>query len=95
MPRIKLAPSVGKNIKVHRQLLEMTQTELAKRVGVAPAYISQIESQLRRPSLKVLERIATELRVSTPALLANPGDMTKTQKINALRAILMDLREAS
>jgi len=43
----------GKHLRSCRKQRRMTQTELARIVGVAPAYVSQIESSLRMPILKV------------------------------------------
>ena len=59
----------GKHLRYSRKQRRMTQTELAHIVGVAPAYVSQIESSLRMPSLKVAKRFADALGVELPALL--------------------------
>ena len=62
----------GKNLRFYRKQRRQTQTELANRVGVAPAYVSQIESALRMPSLKVARRFAEALNVELPVLLGTP-----------------------
>ncbi len=59
---------LGKSLRLFRKTRRMTQTELANAVGVAPAYVSQIESSLRVPSLRVARRIAEVLHVELPAL---------------------------
>ena len=64
---------IGKNIKILRQMQGVTQTRLAEAVGVAPAYISQIESMIRVPSVKVTHRIAEALGTTVGTLLGeNP-----------------------
>jgi len=52
----------------------MTQTELAHAVGVAPAYVSQIESSLRVPSLRVARKIADVLHIELPVLLTSTAE---------------------
>jgi transcriptional regulator with XRE-family HTH domain len=84
----------GKNLRYYRKLRRLTQTDLATQVGVAPAYVSQIESALRMPSLKVARKFADVLRVNLASLLGNPetprtGDrMTDAEKLEALRGLL-------
>jgi transcriptional regulator with XRE-family HTH domain len=47
----------------------MTQRDLAKRVGVTPGYIAQLEMTIRTPSLAVLKRLARALGVPVTELL--------------------------
>jgi transcriptional regulator with XRE-family HTH domain len=56
--------------KALREKRGLTQEELAGKVGVTKAYISQLESGARKnPSLVVLKRLAKALRVPITALL--------------------------
>ena len=56
--------------KALREKKGLTQEELAGRVGVTKAYISQLESGARKnPSLVVLKRLAKALRVPITELL--------------------------
>ena len=93
---------LGKTLRQYRKTRRMTQTELATAVGVAPAYVSQIESSLRVPSLRVARRIAEVLHVELPALLggttADPiaeerlSDVEKLQLLRTLtRGVEQDL----
>ncbi len=50
-------------IRVFREYRDMTQRELAQKVGVNPAYLSQIETGRRGGSSKVLRSIANALGV--------------------------------
>jgi len=61
--------SVGKRIRKRRQILEMTQQELAKAVGVTPQHISAIEQDKRAPSLSSLAKLAEELGVTIDYLV--------------------------
>lgn len=88
----------GKHLRTCRKQRRMTQTELARIVGVAPAYVSQIESSLRMPSLKVAQKFADALRVELPVLLGTdeaapvPSDrMSDTEKLETLRGVVRAL----
>ena len=56
---------IGENIRFYRNLRGLTQTALARKVQVAPAFISQIEANQRVPSLKVTRRIGNVLGIDT------------------------------
>jgi transcriptional regulator with XRE-family HTH domain len=58
----------GPLVKEQRQALGITQAELARRLGVKPAYISIIEKNLRRPSLPLLQRMSDVLGVESQTL---------------------------
>jgi transcriptional regulator with XRE-family HTH domain len=87
----------GKTLRQFRKQRRMTQTELAGSVGVAPAYVSQIESSLRVPSLRVVRRIAEVLHVELPTLLGPPGErmmhdhLSDGEKLDALRGLMRSI----
>jgi transcriptional regulator with XRE-family HTH domain len=89
--------SIGKNIRILRQMQGVTQTRLAELVGVAPAYISQIESMIRVPSVKVTHRIAEALGTTVGTLLGeNPegaveGRLSKMEQIHLLKRLVLEL----
>jgi transcriptional regulator with XRE-family HTH domain len=49
-----------------------TVTALAEKVGIAPAYLSQLENGVREPSLTMVARLADALAVPISALLDVP-----------------------
>lgn len=53
--------SIGENIKDKREKLGITQLELAEAACVSNAMISQIEGNIKVPSLPVAFRIADKL----------------------------------
>ena len=61
---------VSRNIRTRREELDMTQTALARAVGVTPACISQIEADKRTLDVEALARLAEALRTSPSALLS-------------------------
>ena len=59
---------LSKNIKKRREVLGISQAVLAERVGTSTHYISQIEREIRFPTVDMLERIAVALEFDTPEL---------------------------
>ena len=88
---------IGKNIKILRQMQGVTQTRLAETVGVAPAYISQIESTIRVPSVKVTHRIAEALGTTVGTLLgensesSGDGRLSKLEQLHLLKRLVLEL----
>lgn len=86
--------SIGQNIRYFRHAKNLTQVELAAKVAVAPPYISQLESGIRLPSLKVARRIADALGVDVTVLLGaaarEPRKLTGQEKVEMLRVLLQD-----
>ena len=55
--------SFGEIVKEHRQAIDLTQAELARRVACATITIRKIESDALRPSIQIAERLATSLKI--------------------------------
>jgi transcriptional regulator with XRE-family HTH domain len=66
--------SLGTIIHRRRRQLELTQQEIARRIGVRANYIGYLERDLRRPSTGVLARLAKALDLDQEEMffLANP-----------------------
>ncbi len=65
----KQAETIGNKIRKLRRARELTQIELAVIVNISPVYLGFIENGRRRPSLKVLEKLARALKVKPSELL--------------------------
>ena len=61
-------------MRAHRLSLQISQEELADRCGLHRTYISQIERGLKSISLKVLFRLATELKRKAHVLVKEAED---------------------
>lgn len=62
--------TIGKRIKAHRIGRNMTQAELAERLGLSNVYISYIETgEKRTVSLEVLLRVVNEFDISLDSLV--------------------------
>jgi transcriptional regulator with XRE-family HTH domain len=72
--REQLAEPVGEGLRKHRQEAGMSLRALARKVGVSPSLISQIEHGKATPSVATLYAIVSELGVSLDELFFDqPG----------------------
>ena len=77
--------NLGERVKQRRQVLKITQQQLAKALGMTPQHISTIEQNKGSPSLPVVAKLAEELGVTTDyLLLGKEGIVTDT--IPAIKA---------
>lgn len=72
---------IGERILEARTRRNLTQEELAERVGSVASYISNIERKNKCPSLSLLRKIVKELDVSYDYLLMDDFDMDKQLEI--------------
>jgi len=70
--------NMGKRIRALRLEKNITQTELAQRIGVSKTMISSYELEQRAPSYEVLIKIAKFFNVTTDSLLG----IEKSQSVN-------------
>jgi transcriptional regulator with XRE-family HTH domain len=66
---MKLAKSLGVNVRRIRKEQGLSQEELADEVGLAVTYVGQVERAMRNPTLDVVERLARALGVKPLDLL--------------------------
>jgi transcriptional regulator with XRE-family HTH domain len=62
--------AVGQRIRAHRELSGISLRELARRLGLSPSAISQIETARSRPSVSTLYAIVSELGMSLDELFS-------------------------
>jgi|WetSurMetagenome_2_1015567.scaffolds.fasta_scaffold1311617_1 transcriptional regulator with XRE-family HTH domain len=55
--------TIGKTLRVLRNIAGIKQGDLASRINVSANYISLVENGKKEPSLKFLQRIADELKI--------------------------------
>lgn len=63
---------IGKRIEQVREEKGLTQSALAREMGVSQSAVSQIEAGERNPSYEMLRQIAAALKVSVPHLVGAP-----------------------
>jgi len=64
---------VGPRLRAHREQRQLSLRELARRLGVSPSAISQIETGKSRPSVSTLYAIVSELGISLDELFGGAG----------------------
>ena len=60
---------INEALRLIRIFHDVPQKELAVRLGIAPSYLSEIESGKKQPTLQILERYATEFRMPLSSIL--------------------------
>lgn len=75
---------LGENISYYRKLRELTQKELANKIGITASAMSRIESGKNTPTASNLQRIASALGVSVEKLKREKTKEPIVELINGL-----------
>lgn len=59
-------------IKERRRLLNLTQSELAERIGISTSYVSLLEKGQKQPTLGILQRMLRELDINFYSIRLTP-----------------------
>jgi transcriptional regulator with XRE-family HTH domain len=73
----ELEASVGPRLRERRSQSELSLRELARRLGISPSALSQIETGKSRPSVSTLYAIVSELGMSLDELFAPEAGNTR------------------
>jgi transcriptional regulator with XRE-family HTH domain len=76
---MNLANFFGLAVRRQRELLRLSQEELAARAGIDRTYISGVERGVRNPSLELMQRIATALGSDLDVLFATAREICGTK----------------
>ena len=60
---------LGEMVRSRRRVLALTQRSLAQKLGIQPSFVAFIENGRRRPSLRLIARLADTLGVDRQSLL--------------------------
>lgn len=82
----------GDIIRLGREAKEMTQAQLAEKLGVKWTQISQWERGERNPKIETLEKIADALQIDVRVLRNNPGNQTAKRDAGKPRPTLVPPR---
>mgnify|MGYP002626988762 CR=1 FL=1 len=64
----KILKNFGKQVKIKRKLAELSQEQLAEKLGIHRTYMSFIERGIRNPSLIMIFKISRALRIKLSEL---------------------------
>ncbi len=80
VPFLEAKAALQENLAVRRARLQLSQRALAARSGVNVAYITQIETGNRNPSLLILGRLAAALDTDIVGLLKKRRDASSARR---------------
>ena len=63
--------TIGKNIKLRRELLGLSQSELAEKTNITQAYISRLENEKFQPTAPVICSLAKALKCTADYLISD------------------------
>ena len=75
MSPMDLSRHFGAAVRRHRELVRLTQEDLADRAGLDRTYVSGIERGARNPTLKILQRLADALGADLDVLFATAREI--------------------
>ena len=94
---------MGKRVRKQRQLIGLTQQELAERIGASTSFVGHVERGTRKASLETLVALSNALGVGVDYLLAgslqsspdeeNPSGAMDPNRRLVIREILSTLQE--
>jgi transcriptional regulator with XRE-family HTH domain len=67
---------IGRRIRAAREAAGVSVRELARRIGVSPSHISQVERGLGSYSVATLYAVTSKLEISLDSLFESPGPTT-------------------
>ncbi len=74
--RVSGEDELGQRLRAYREARRLSLRELARRLGISPSAVSQIETGKSRPSVSTLYAIVTELGISLDELFSGTNDAT-------------------
>jgi transcriptional regulator with XRE-family HTH domain len=87
----EIGRDIGNYIRAQRTNAQLSLRQLAKMAGVSNPYLSQVERGLRKPSARILQQIATGLRISAEALYVQAGILDQRIGGPVVDAVLADI----
>lgn len=72
---MNLAKHFGQAVRQHRELVRLSQEDLADRAKLDRTYVSGIERGKRNPTLDVLQRLSTALGVDLDVIFATAREI--------------------
>jgi len=77
---VNLAKHFGQAVRKHREIVRLSQEDLADRANLDRTYVSGIERGRRNPTLDVLQRLSTALGVDLDVLFATAREIGRERR---------------
>ncbi|MEG0377484.1 MAG: helix-turn-helix transcriptional regulator [Eubacterium sp.] len=79
--------AIGLRIRKQRTFLNMSRDDLAKKIGITPTFLADIELGTKGFSLKSLNRFCNTLKMSADAILYEPKNYNETKYASVLQIL--------
>ena len=89
---LQLEVSIGRRVRLLRQRLQLTATELAAEAGLSPGMLSKIENGGTSPSLSTLKALARALNVPMTSFFADFEERRDCSYVRAGQGVLIERR---
>lgn len=86
----RVGPQIGQQLRVRRESSGISLRELARRLGVSPSALSQIETGKSRPSVSTLYAIVNELGMSLDELFDQLAPAQRVQRAAGREGIQLE-----
>lgn len=83
---------IGQRIRKYRKQQNLSQEQLAEKIGISTTHMSHIETGSTKLSLPVLVDLAINLKVKTDCLLFNENNSTNEETIKLLEQAILNLK---
>lgn len=89
---LNLEVSIGRRVRLLRQRLQLTATDLAAQAGLSPGMLSKIENGGTSPSLSTLRALARALNVPMTSFFADFEERRDCSYVRAGHGVLIERR---
>ena len=89
---LQLEVSIGRRVRLLRQRLQLTATELAAEAGLSPGMLSKIENGGTSPSLSTLQALSRALNVPMTSFFADFEERRDCSYVRAGQGVLIERR---
>ena len=87
---------INRALKLLRTFHQLSQVELAKRLGLSNSYLSELESGIKTPSIEILEQYSVVFKLPLSSILlfseqlesATPGNKLKIKAADKVLKLL-------
>jgi transcriptional regulator with XRE-family HTH domain len=90
--QLTLEVSIGRKVRVLRQRLQITATELAAEAGLSPGMLSKIENGGTSPSLSTLQALARALNVPLTSFFADFEERRDSSYVRSGQGVVIERR---